>query len=332
MKYIFDHAHLIIDGSKEYLDASLLVNDLYIEDVYPNANSLNVDKNEYQYIDCKGNIIMPGFFDSHCNGVDSLSFSSNIDNLEAIDYALLRKGAVSYLMSIKEYERIVKLDSYKSNLINNMGVHMDGPFTNAEYKDKVKQISDANLKKYLDSCKNIKQISLAYELDGAKDIGKLCHLNGIKVMCGYSDAVASDLDEELDGISNLFNYMKQLHPKYQTLANCAFSNKYQVELIGSIKNVEMNILKLVLNSIDRNKLMLVSADSDISILEQIKQLFDLGAKYTDLVLYSSLNAYKFYGLDKLYGSLVKGKCADIVILDKAFNVKNVLVKGKLLND
>ena len=69
-----------------------------------------------------------------------------------------------------------------------------------------------------------------------------------------------------------------------------------------------------------------------SINDEMKVLKELGATYTDLLRYSSLNAFKFYGLDKLFGTLEKGKYSDIVIMDDELNIKNVMVKGKFMYD
>ena len=47
-------------------------------------------------------------------------------------------------------------------------------------------------------------------------------------------------------------------------------------------------------------------------------------------MYSSLNAFKFYGLDKRFGTLEKGKYADIVIMDDDLNIKQVYSKGRFV--
>ena len=63
----------------------------------------------------------------------------------------------------------------------------------------------------------------------------------------------------------------------------------------------------------------------------MKELYDLGAKYTDLLLYSSLNAFRFYGLDERFGTLEKGKYADLVIMDDDLNIRNVMTGGRFIH-
>ena len=207
-------------------------------------------------------------------------------------------------------------------------------------------------------------MTIAYELDGAKKIGAMLKEAGVKVMCGHSDAVYEDLDENVDGFTHLFNAMRSFHHRDITLVNCAFMNKRNVELIADGNHVKRNVLKLVLNNIDKDKLMLVSdssiarnledgeymflskpctkkgttfithdghfAGSVVSINDEMKVLYELGAKYTDLLLYSSLNAFRFYGLDKRFGTIEKGKYADLMIMDEDLNIKDVCLKGGLL--
>ena len=141
-------------------------------------------------------------------------------------------------------------------------------------------------------------------------------------------------------------------------------NRWNVEVIADGNHLEANILKLILNNIDKERIMLVSdsstaknlpdgeyefmskkcikkgnafktldghfAGSVVSINDEMKVLYGLGAKYTDLLLYSGLNAYRFYGLGERFGTLEKGKYADLVIMDDDLNIKNVMLKGEFL--
>ena len=73
------------------------------------------------------------------------------------------------------------------------------------------------------------------------------------------------------------------------------------------------------------------AGSVVSLNDEMKVLYELGAKYTDLLVYTSLNAFRFYDLDKQFGTLEKGKYSDLVIMDDELNIKDVMVRGEFLN-
>ena len=376
MKYLFNHAHLVVDGNKEYLDGALLVDNETIEDVIVNANKVNVT-DEYKVIDCSGLLIMPGFFDTHTHGIDMISFdTATKEEMDKLSYEFACDGTTSYLATLSydcptaDFDsRFKLLNDYESDTARFVGIHMEGPFLSKKHlgignPEKFLTPDVDMVKDYLSKTNKLKQMTIAYELDGAKELGKLLHDNNVRVMCGHSDALISDLDENVDGFTHLFNAMRSMHHRDLTLVNGAFMNKWYVELIADGNHIDRNVLKLVINNIDSDLIMLVTdsstarglkdgeydfmskhcikkgttfittdghfAGSVVSINDEMKVLYELGAKYTELLKYSGLNAYRLYGLDKTYGTLNKGKSSDIVFMDEELNIKNVLVKGKLI--
>lgn len=378
MKYLFNHAHLVVDGNKEYLDGALLVDNETIEDVIVNANKVNVT-DEYKVIDCNGLLIMPGFFDTHTHGIDMISFdTATKEEMDKLSYEFACDGTTSYLATLSydcptaDFDsRFKLLNDYESDTARFVGIHMEGPFLSKKHlgignPEKFLTPNIDMVKDFLSKTNKLKQMTIAYELEGAKELGKLLHDNNVRVMCGHSDALISDLDENVDGFTHLFNAMRSMHHRDLTLVNGAFMNKWYVELIADGNHIDRNVLKLVINNIDSDLIMLVTdsstarglkdgeydfmskhcikkgttfittdghfAGSVVSINDEMKVLYELGAKYTELLKYSGLNAYRLYGLDKTYGTLQKGKSSDIVIMDEELNIKNVLVKGKLIHE
>lgn len=377
MKYLFTHGHLIVDNNHEYLDGSLLVEDEYILDVYPQSNRLN-DIEDCEVIDLKGSIVMPGFFDSHTHGIGGMCFDSinSKEDLDKVSLQFSQSGTTSFLASIsydvelKDFDDRIKVyDPYVSSTSRFVGLHLEGPFLSKHRvgignPDKFSNPNAEAIKELLNKTNCIKQMTIAYELDGAKEVGKLLHDHGVRVMVGHSEATLKDLDENVDGFTHLFNAMRGFHHRDKTLVNCAFMNKWYCEIIGDGHHVDPSVLKIVIDNIDQDKIVLVSdsslarnlpdgeyefmsnhcvkkgsefinengtySGSVVSINDEIKVLYSIGAKYTDLLSYSSLNAFKLYGLDKRYGTLQKGKYADIVIMDDDLNIKNVYVQGKFI--
>ena len=376
MKYLLTHGHLIIDNQREYIDGALLIEDQIIKEVYPQSSKLDIS-DEKNVIDLKGSIVMPGFFDTHTHGIMGISFDDA--NKSDLDKATLEYGksgttslitSLSYDCPIEKYDDMFKLyNEYQSEDIRFVGIHMEGPFLSGKHSgagnpDTFLKPSIEKLKEWLSLTNKIKQMTIAYELDGAKEVGKYLHDNDIRVMCGHSDALLSDLDENVDGFTHLYNAMRSFHHRDMTLVNCAFMNKWYCELIADGNHVNKDVLKLTINNIDKDKIILVSdsstarglpdgeytflskhctkngtkfltddghfAGSVVSINDEIKVLYELGVNYTDLLAYSSLNAFKLYGLDSRFGTLEKGKYADIVIMDDSLNIKQVYSKGKFL--
>lgn len=376
MRCLLEHGHIIIDGTREYLDGAILIDDDRIVEVYSQSNQIKEIK-DTDVIDLKNKIVMPGFFDTHCHGIANVYFEKpDIDGLNKASYEMLKSGTTSFLCSLSYdldkslYDKFFNIyNSFHSEYAKFEGLHLEGPFLNPKQcgagGDDILLKPDLNiLNDILSKTNLIKQMTIAYELDGIKEIVDVLHKNSIKVMCGHSDAMYEDLDDNVDGITHLFNAMRGLHHRDRTIINCAFEDKYYCEVIADGIHINNDMLRLLFDNIDRNKIMLVSdssiarnlpdgeyeflskkcikkgnsfktlegkfAGSVSSINDEIKILYSLGYKYTDLLLYSSLNAFRFYGLDKRYGSIEKGKYADLVIMDDDLNICDVYLNGKAI--
>ena len=378
MALLLDHCHAIIDCNREYLDASILIDDGLIKDVFPQTDKIKQSFEDTERIDLGGCLVMPGSFDTHTHGILGMNFDEvSKEEMEKISYEFAKSGTTSFLASLSYdlseegmIRQLSRFEDYESSYSRFEGFHLEGPFLSPKHlgvgdPKKFKDVDIEELKRLLGASSKIRQVTIAYELEGAKKAGELLHDKGIRVMCGHSDAVLEDLDEKVDGFTHLFNAMRGLHHRDITLVNCAFMNKWQVELIADGNHVKENVLKLVLNNIDRDKIMLVSdssiargledgeymflskpctkkgttfitfdghfAGSVVSINDEMKVLYKLGAKYTDLLGYSCYNAFRFYGMEKRFGTIEKGKYADLLIMDDELNIKDVCLKGGLLH-
>ena len=97
-RILFTHGHLIVDGNREYEDGALLINGETIEDVFINSNHLKDDLGEYEEIDLKGNIVMPGFFDTHSHGAFGADYNkASLNEIDEASKKLLQKGTCSFL-------------------------------------------------------------------------------------------------------------------------------------------------------------------------------------------------------------------------------------------
>ena len=206
-----------------------------------------------------------------------------------------------------------------------------------------------------------KDIAKVMEIDNIESVEPMTH-----TLDDFVYELREDVKEEYDGFTHLFNASKGLHHRDISLVNMAFDDtcKY-VEIVGDGIHLNKETLKLVHKNIRRDRLMLVSdaiafagkEDGDFLfegkmchkkgrecknednkicggasfIIDEIKNMYEVGASLNDLLLMSSLNAYRFYGLDKRFGSLVKGKYADIVVLDDDLNLVFTYGRGKIIN-
>ena len=375
---LLKHCHLVIDSNREFLDGAVLIDHETIREVYPQTDRIKNISEDTELIDLGSSLVMPGFFDTHTHGIKGYCFDDcDRKEMDQISHEFALEGTTSYLASIsydasvEQYKKQLRtFEDYESPDARFEGFHLEGPFLSSKHigvgdgKGFLKPDLEI-MRSFLKESSRIRQVTIAYELDGAKEIGKLLHDNNVRVMCGHSDALKDDLDENVDGITHLFNAMRGLHHRDATLVNCAFEGLYPVELIGDGRHVAENVLKLAIRNIDKDKIILITdssparsmpdgeyefismrcikkedtfitedghfAGSVVSIPEELKVLHKLGAKYTDLLLYASLNPFRFYGLDKRFGTIEKGKYADLVIMDDDFNVKDVYIGGRSIH-
>lgn len=177
---------------------------------------------------------------------------------------------------------------------------------------------------------NVKQVSLdLHNEDNRKHAIKLKE-KGIRIIAIGNDTVFSDINDIADGISVLFADVPVLDAKKDNLNNCVFKNMFNCELIASNDYANDDLLRLVINNVSKNRIMLVSDNRGNSILNSLKKLYSLGSKYTDLLSYSSLNAYRFHHLDNRYGSIEKGKYAELLVMDNNLNIRSIYSKEKLI--
>ena len=134
-----------------------------------------------------------------------------------------------------------------------------------------------------------------------------------KIVLGNTSALAKQVNIDYDGFYNLFINMSGFDYKDFGLVNLALENndKY-VEIDGSL---DKSILNIVYKLIRKDHLILIG-----DIKAGVKKLFDLKVSYGDILAFSSLNAYRFFDMDKTYGSLIKGKKSKFMIFDDDFNL------------
>ena len=379
MKSLLKHGHLIIDGNREFLDGAILIKDGRIAEVFPQTDRIRDLSEDCEVTDLCGSLVMPGFFDTHTHGAAGSVFdSADPKGMDEIYRRFALDGTTSFLATLS-YDldteglctRLKELEDYRSPYSRFEGIHMEGPFLSPAYAgagdpNRFLDPDPETAEQFLNASSHIRQMTVACEREGASKITSLLHRNGIRVMCGHSAAVYEDLDENVDGFTHLFNAMRGLHHRDKTLVNCAFMNRWYCEVIADGIHIDRNVLKLILDQIDRDRIILISdsspargmpdgeypflsqrcirkgdvfltedghlAGSVASILDEIKVLYELGAKYTDLLLYSSLNAFRFYGLDQRFGTIEKGKYADLVFLSDDLEMKKVMIGGNWIHE
>lgn len=141
MPLLLKHAHVIVDGNREYLDGAVFIEGETIKEVFPQTDKIKNINEDIPCIDLKGSLVMPGFFDSHTHGIKGMSFDhADQDTMDSISKEFAKDGTTSFLASLsydlseEEYlKQLGILNDYVAPASRFMGIHMEGPFLSEKH-------------------------------------------------------------------------------------------------------------------------------------------------------------------------------------------------------
>ncbi len=214
----------------------------------------------------------------------------------------------------------------------------------------------------------IKLMTIAPELPGALDVIREASFRGVVCSIGHSTASYEDIDAAIDHgaahVTHMFNAMNGMHHRKPSVVTAALlRDELKIELIADTYHVHPSVMELLLKTKTPKGIILITdsirvgglhegeesqfsdqkvvvkgnkavmedgtiAGSTLTLNIAIKNIVETtGAKLTDAVRMASLNGAKVLGINK--GILASGKPADIVVMDKEFNVEMTIMKGKI---
>ncbi|HCW04224.1 MAG TPA: N-acetylglucosamine-6-phosphate deacetylase [Clostridium sp.] len=166
-------------------------------------------------------------------------------------------------------------------------------------------------------------------------------------------------------VTHLYNAMAPFSHRAAAVVGAAFdSDNTRVELICDGVHVESSVIRATFKLFGDDRIILVSdsmmatgmengqytlggqpvtvkgnkatfadgtlAGSVTNLMECMQKAISFGIPVESAVKSAAVNPAKEIGIYDQYGSISPGKYANLVLLDKEFNVKNVILKGKLI--
>ena len=214
----------------------------------------------------------------------------------------------------------------------------------------------------------LKILTIAPEVEGAKDVIDECVKQGVKVSMGHTDCSFEQGQEGIEwGVSrstHTYNAMRPYNHRDPGPIGCALTDdRIDCELICDLHHVSAPAIKLAVKAKGVDKITMISdtsffcgvpegtypfgerelivkggfarlPDGTISgsacpLSVGAKNMFDLGYTPAEIAVMASVNpARAADATDR--GELMEGYRADVIILDKDFNVKDVFLKGELV--
>jgi N-acetylglucosamine-6-phosphate deacetylase len=210
--------------------------------------------------------------------------------------------------------------------------------------------------------------TLAPEIENGIELIKELKKQNWTVSIGHTKADVETLNKAFQAgaknVTHLFNAMTGVHHRDLGVAGWALTNdEIFCEIIADGVHVASPMLRFAYKNKTAERLALVSdsvapaglgdgnfelwnekisvkngktenerggiAGSVITMLDAFKMMLSLGIPIEEVSKMASLTPAKMLGIDSDYGSIEMGKCADLVALDDAGNVKLTIVGGRV---
>ena len=242
-------------------------------------------------------------------------------------------------------------------------------YKGAHLPENIRNTDLEEFKEYLEAARGcIKIITLAPELPNADEVIKKAVSSGVCVSIGHTDATYEQVLHAVEigatQATHLFNAMSPLnHRNLGTVGGILFSHA-KPELICDFFHVHKDVIKMVYDIKGADNINMIT-DSELGtgfddgeyevngrkiiikdrktytedgtiaggtscLIDGVKNLVSIGIPLEDACKMASKNPAQSVGIYDKVGSIAEGKTADIVILDKELNIKNVILRGKVL--
>lgn len=258
MKCIVNGKLLLNDG---VYDDLVIVFGERIEKIVP-ANEIN--KDEYEIIDAKGNYVAPGLLDMHIHGYLGADVSDgDEDGIRKMAEGIIKNGVTAWCpttMTVSK-EEIEKAFLAVKNVKDSagyygariLGVNSEGPFINpskkgAQAEEHILKPDAKFIKKHLDI---VKLFTVAPEVPGAKEcIEELAKDTDVLISMGHTNATFSEanlgISQGVRHTTHLFNAMTALSHRNPGVVGAALSNdEVSVELICDTFHIDKGLFNLI---------------------------------------------------------------------------------------
>ncbi len=242
-------------------------------------------------------------------------------------------------------------------------------YKGAHLPENIRNADAAELARYMDGEPEfIKVITLAPEIPGADETIVYAAKNGVSVSVGHTNATMDETKHAADlGAkrgTHTFNAMRGInHREPGTVGGILFSD-LSAELICDFFHVHPEMIQMVYRLKGRDKIILITDcgsaaglgdgehvvngrncivkdgrcytedgvinGSTICLIDAVRNLVSIGIPLNEACMMASKNPAVDIGVYDTVGSIEPRKQADLVILDQQLNIRQVILRGKLI--
>ena len=262
-------------------------------------------------------------------------------------------------------ECIKAAKAHRSTVRNCLGLHLEGPFLNpkrlgAHVPAFVRKASLDEIKKLIDFGDGvIKMMTIAPEIQDDEVIQYLLD-QGIVVSLGHSNATFEEAtaayNKGIQTTTHLFNAMSPIHHREPGIPSAVFSHtKAMASIIADGQHVDFEVVKFAQKLLKERLFLITDAvtacstgpyqhiqegnkyvmpdgtlsGSSLTILEAVKNcVIHCGISLNDAIKMGTSYPAKLIGVENLTANIAADEQANLVVLDDALNLKEVIFKGK----
>lgn len=217
----------------------------------------------------------------------------------------------------------------------------------------------------------IRLISVAPELPGAVGLIRECRSRGIRVAVGHSDAsheeMSVGINAGINHVTHVFNALRRTHHRDPGVMGTVLTNpEITVELIADMHHVHPVVVNLLLLAKPADKICLITdslriaglrgkrftadgrkvtvadgvaklsdgtiAGSVLTLNRAVRNMAATGMVPLEKALkMASIIPARVLGVNHRKGNILPGSDADIVVMDRNFNVQMTMVGGKIVH-
>ena len=302
-------------------------------------------------------IAAPGFVDVHIHGFAGVDFATaDTAGYRRASDALLATGVTSFhpsFITAPEDELVAALAEVPSGF----GAHLEGPFISSRrlgmHPGSAQRDPDPELLERLLAAGPVAHMTLAPELPGATELLDTLVRGGVTVACGHTDATAEEayaaFDRGARHVTHLFNAMRPFTHRDPGIAGAALTrDDVTVELILDGHHLSDEAVRLALRAAPGRIVLVTDAlaaagmgDGDwrmgpaavhvrdgvarLATGELAGSILTMPAAIRELVRIGGTVEQALFAASRR--SLTPGAPADIVVLDDALDVQQVLLRG-----
>ena len=350
------HNATVYAGFSVMKNCAVYIKDGKIADVY-NERRFKQKKfsPKVRIIDLEGANLLPGFVDTHIHG--SGGYSTDDATPEAIlnmSEFLAQYGVTSFIPTIgatPEPELMKKMKAVlqamgKEKGAKILGMHLEGPFLSPEriggqLAEGISPVDVDYMKRIVKAGKGkIINMTVAPELKNMRELALYAIGQGIILQAGHTNATYEQMIEGMQvkilHLTHMFNAMRPLHHREPGVVGAGLIHQeLSCEFVGDGVHTNPKLITLLMQSKPIDKLVMITDalkyGSGITMYDGFRNLLDFGVKVEDAVKMTSVNPAEIMKQSRI-GMISPGNDADLVIMDRDFNLVETIIGGKFVRE